>query len=107
MATGALDWENIRLLSAASLTGSYQALGTPLANPGYIVKMINNSTADVLISNDGINDKDICPAGSYWLYDESKVGPNGSAPALPAGTQISVRGSAGTGNIYLVVQYLK
>lgn len=60
----------------------------------------------VTISIDGINDVDVAPAGSFLLYDESKMALNGSAPALPAGTQIMVKGSAGTGNVYLVSQYI-
>jgi hypothetical protein len=104
--SGRVQWENLRSIDSATFTGSYQALGTPLLNPGYIVKVVNNSTVDVTISNDGINDKDICPAGSFWLYDEGKVGLSSQFPALPAGTQISVKGSAGTGLVYLVVQYV-
>lgn len=99
-------WENLRSIDSATLTGSYQNLGTPLQHPGYIVKLVNNSTVLVTISIDGTNDVDVSPAGSFWLYDEGKVGRDGAFPALPQGTQIQVKGSAGTGLIYLVVQYL-
>ena len=53
-------------------------------------------------------DIDVCPAGSFWLYDESRYIPGVSPmPALPQGTQIFVKGAvAGTGTIYLVTQYL-
>lgn len=104
--TQRIEWEVLRSIDSATLTGSYQAVGTPLIYPGYIVKLVNTSNVLVTISNDGINDKDVAPANSFWLYDESKVGIVGQHPALPAGTQIMVRGSAGIGLIYLVVQYL-
>src|ERR1700754_543476 len=104
--TGRVEWETLRSIDSATFTGSYQALGAPLAHAGYIVKLVNNSTVAVTISNDGINDKDIAPAGSFWLYDEGKVGVSSGLPALPASTQISVKGSAGTGLVYLVVQYI-
>ncbi len=104
--TQRLAWETLRSIDSATLTGSYQALGTPLAHPGYIVKLVNNSTVLVTISIDGIDDVDVAPANSYWLYDEGKVGLSSASPALPQGTQIIVKGSAGSGNIYLVSQYI-
>lgn len=105
--SGRVAWETMRTIDSATFTGSYQALGTPLANPAYKVKMVNNSTVDVTVTTDGINAHDIAPAGSFWLYDEGLVGQSGSLPALPQGTQISVKGSAGTGTVYLVVQYIQ
>jgi len=104
--TQRLAWETLRSIDSATFTGSYQALGTPLAHPSYILKMINNSTSLVTISIDGINDMDVAPASSFWLYDEGKVGSNSAYPAMPQGTQIYVSGAAGTGSVYLVSQYI-
>ncbi len=104
--TTRIAWETLRSIDSATFTGSYQNLGSPLAHPSYICKLVNNSTVLVTISIDGINDMDIAPAGSFWLYDESKAGLNSAFPALPLGTQIMVKGSAGTGSVYLVSQYL-
>lgn len=104
--TQRIAWETLRSIDSATLTGSYQTLGTPLANPSYICKLVNNSTSLVTISIDGTNDIDVAPASSFWLYDEGKAGTISSAPSLPQGTQIYVKGSAGTGSIYLVSQYI-
>ena len=104
--TSRLAWETLRSIDSATLTGSYQALGTPLAHPSYIVKMVNNSTVLVTVSIDGLVDIDVCPAGSFWLYDEGKVGQSAGHPSLPQGTQVYVKGAAGTGSIYLVTQYI-
>jgi len=104
--TQRIAWENLRSINSATLTGSKQALSTPLLYPSYICKLVNNSTVLVTISVDGVNDVDVAPANSFWLYDESKVGLAGAFPALPAGTQFYVTGSAGTGLIYLVSQYI-
>ncbi len=49
---------------------------------------------------------DVAPASSFWLYDEGKVGLSSAYPALPQGTQVMVKGSAGTGIVYLVSQYV-
>ena len=106
MYTQRLAWETLRSVDSATFAGTYVNLGTPLQNPSYILKLVNNSTVLVTISIDGINDIDVAPASSFWLYDESKVGLSGAFPALPAGTQIKVKGSAGTGSVYLVSQYI-
>jgi len=104
--TSRIAWETLRTIDSATFTGSYQNLGTPLVHPSYICKLVNNSTVLVTISIDGINDIDVAPASSFWLYDEGKVGLSSGYPALPEGTQIMVKGSAGTGSVYLVSQYI-
>ena len=101
--TQRIAWETLRSIDSSTFTGSYQALGTPLVHPSYILKLVNNSTVVVTISIDGTNDVDIAPANSYWIYDEDK---SVMHEFLPAGTQIYVKGSAGTGSVYLVSQYL-
>lgn len=101
--TQRVAWETLRSIDSATLTGSYQAIGIPLDQPSYILKLVNNSTVLVTISIDGTNDIDVAPANSFWLYDEDKTN---SHEALPKGTKIFVKGAAGTGSIYLVSQYL-
>ncbi len=102
--TTRIAWETLRSLDSATLAGAYLPLGGPLTHPSYILKLVNNSTSLVTISIDGVTDIDVAPAGSFWLYDEDEG--NQAHPAMPAGTQILVKGAAGTGNIYLVSQYL-
>lgn len=101
-----VSWETLRSVDSATLTGSYVNLGTPLVHPSYICKLVNNSNVLVTISIDGINDIDVAPPNSFWLYDEGKVGRDGAFPALPEGTQIMIKGAAGVGSIYFVSQYL-
>ena len=103
--TTRLAWETLRSIDSATFTVSYQALGTPLANASYICKLVNNSNKLVTISIDGSTDIDVAPANSFWLYDEGK-GQEAYQVALPKGTQFYVKGSAGTGLVYLVSQYL-
>ena len=107
MFTSRIAWETLRTIDSATFTGLKQAVGTPLEHPSYILKLVNNSTVLVTISVDGVNDVDVAPASSFWLYDEGKVGVNSGFPAVPKGTQIYVTGAvAGTGLVYLVSQYL-
>lgn len=104
--TSRIAWETLRSIDSATFTGLYQNLGTPLAHPSYICKVVNNSNMLVTISIDGINDVDVAPANSFWLYDEGKVGLSSALPSLPQGTQIQVKGTAGVGLVYLVSQYI-
>jgi hypothetical protein len=104
MLTTRISWENLRSIDAADLSGSLIALGDPLLFPSYKLKLINNSTVLVTISIDGVNEIDVAPSLSGWIYDETITG---NHEGLPAGTQIYVNGPVGTGLVYLVSQYLK
>ncbi len=104
--TNRIAWENLRSIDSATFTGSKQAVGGPLLFPSYILKLVNNSNVLVTISIDGVNDVDVAPANSFFLYDEGKVGNSSHIPAIPKGTQIYVTGAVGIGLVYLVSQYI-
>lgn len=104
--TGRIAWETLRSIDSATFTGVMIPLGTPLLHPSYILKLVNNSSVLVTISIDGVNNVDVAPANSFFLYDEGKVGLSASFPAIPSGTQLYVTGAAGTGLVYLVSQYI-
>lgn len=100
--------EALRSINSSTFTGSYQTVGTAFANPIRIMKITNNSTKDVTVSWDGTNDHDYVPAGSFVLIDVcTNRDENSSAGALfiALGTQIYVKGSAGTGSVYLSCYY--
>ena len=103
-------YETLRSINSATFTGSYQALGTPLDNPCTIVKIVNNSSVLVTVSVDGVNDHDICPLGSFFLYDvtgNSVSDDQSGSIFVPRRTQYYVKGSASTGFVYLVAQYIQ
>lgn len=108
--TNRITWEVLRTLDTSTMSSSstYYNVGTALLRPSYKLKMVNNSNVLVTVSIDGVSDYDVCPAGSFWLYDETQAQINtSSSPAIPQGTQISCKAtSAGTGLIYLVSQYI-
>lgn len=106
--TQRLVYETLRSANTAS-AASYLAVGTPLLHAASIVKMVNNSNKTLIVSVDGTNDHDVCPNNSFWLYDATSDSPNASAVFIPQGTQYFVKtsdGAAGTGLVYLVVQYV-
>ena len=107
--TERLSWETLRSIDTATApfnTGVYTPIGGPLLFPSYILKMVNNSNVLVTVSIDGGTDIDVCPSGGFWLYDEGKVGQTAHIPAVSKGTQIYIKGVAGTGLIYLVSQFI-
>lgn len=99
-------YEPLRSIDSAIFTGAYQALGAPLVHSPFLIKLVNTSTMPVTISLDGATDHDICPQGSFYLYDEGANASRGSVLAFKAKTQVWIRGNAGVGRVYLVVQYV-
>jgi hypothetical protein len=67
--------------------------------------MVNTSTVPVTVSINGVTDHDICPAGSFFLYDETANASREGGLTVAKGTQFWVKGASGVGSVYLVVQY--
>lgn len=105
-----VDWEVLRTIDTSTMSSSstYYNVGGPLLHPSYKLKMVNLSNVNVTVSKNGTSDIDICPAGGFWLYDESQAQfPSSTVPSVPQGIQISVKSAtAGVGTIYLVSQYI-
>ena len=101
-----LKWDTLRSLSSASVSGTYANVGTAFGFPPRLLKIVNDSTQAVTVSLDGANDNDYVPAGGFVLYDCGTNRGNPS-PELNAaqGTQVRVKGTAGSGTIYVVVLY--
>lgn len=97
--------EPLRSRDSATFTGSYQTLGTPITNPSRILKLTNNSTSLVTVSWDGSTDHEILPAATFVLLDESSNAVSNAVLSAAAATQFYVKGSAGTGLVYLSTYY--
>lgn len=97
--------DTLRSIDSATFTGSYQAVGTALTKPTRIVKFTNNSTVAVTISWDGTNDHEFLPAGSFLLIDVSSDKETSGIFEIGANTQFLVKGSAGTGSVYISTYY--
>lgn len=102
-----LQYATRQSIDSATFTGSYQALGSALAHPASIVKVVNNSNQLVDVSTNGTDDHDVAPQNSFFLYDATANSPKETGSIfLSKGTQVYVKGSAGTGLVYLVVLYI-
>jgi len=103
----ALQYDTIRSLDT-STASSYASLGSELTYPTCIVKIINVSNKDLIISVDGTNDVDYVPAGSFVLYDITTNAVDNNILFIPANRQYYAKtsdGAAGTGKVYLISLY--
>ncbi len=102
-----VDWQTVRTVTRAALTGTFQNLGTGLTGRAKGIKIVNDTNAFLEISIDGTNVQDVYPAnsGTIWDITANKVRDDGSF--LRQGTQFEVRhdGTAPTlgSGVYLVV----
>ncbi len=104
------SFDTLRSLAFGSIGASYLPLGTPFTHPVRVLKILNTTNADMLISTDAVSDYDYIPAGSFVLYDISANEANGSNGwFFPIGLQISVKYSTApaSGGVFLVALYGK
>jgi len=102
-------FEPLRSLGFAGIGAAYAAIGTPLLNPARIIKITNNTDANLLVSTDGVTDHDIAIAQTLILLD---VCANNASSAgymeFPKGMQIFVKQETAaptSGNIYVTTIY--
>lgn len=83
---------------------SINALGLPYAS--FLVRIINNSSEDVTVSYDGTTDHDFIPKGAtLQLPLQTNSQPTSHVALMAKGTVIYVKGTAGTGDIYVAAYY--
>jgi len=94
--------------NTASLTGSYAALNTTgFADNIKILKIYNDSTVGITISYDGVTDHDFYPDQATLIIDlQTNHADNSSygsgTKTGRKGQIIYGKGSAGTGNLYII-----
>jgi hypothetical protein len=93
---------------AASLSSSYQAVnssGFPAAMN--IFNILNGGSTDLTLSYDGVNAHQYVPSHANYGLASSEIASNTpDAVKIPKGTIIYIKGTAGTGTIYLTGYYL-
>lgn len=105
-AVNALEMTSI---DSASMTGSYQAINASgLEKACFYLKIINDSNQDVSVSYDGSTDNDYVLSGTREpLPAQNYAQPNNWVSLFAKGTVVYVKGTAGTGNVYLVGYYVE
>lgn len=106
MANFMVNIENLRSLAAGSITSSYVQVGTSLVNACRIIRFVNATNGDVLVTDDGINDKIYMPANSFVLLDcNTNRLSNQSYWVMPSGTPFYIKrgplATPSTGSFYI------
>lgn len=104
-----IRYETLRSLAFSGISGTYAGVGAPFANPVRILKVTNLSDASLLISFDGINNKDVVPTQGSCVYN---YGANradvGGQLDQSIGERVYVKqesSAATTGSVYVTVIY--
>ena len=94
-------------IDSATVSGTYQAINSSgLDNPCFLIRIINDSSQDVTISYDGTTDNDyLRTTETLSLPFQTNARPSNFVANIPKGTKVYVKGTAGTGAIYLAGYY--
>lgn len=101
-------FDEVRSLAFGGISGSYAEVGTPFTHVIRIIKFVNNTDGDIILSLDGVTDHDVLPAGSLCVYDlTTNRADNNLSWAFPKGTQVYIKQSSAptSGSFYVVVLY--
>lgn len=97
----------LKEFNAASLSGSFQDLGTVLGAPCYYAVLTNASDVGVYISIDGTNNTfRLSPSQSLTLYSYTRhTDYNDASYVFKSGTQLEIKQvtAAGTGAIIVTI----
>jgi len=104
--------DTLRSLAFGGISGTYAAVGTPLAHAWSIFCITNNTDGDMFFSVDGTNNNIFTPAYSFRLYDLSTNAPPinvNDSLLMAVGTQFYVKQSTAptVGSVYIEGVYAK
>lgn len=109
MASIVVAVDELRSLGFASVGASYLPLGIPFDHPMRILKIINTTNTDMIISFDGITNNDYVPAGGFSLYDLTTNETESAGWFFRIGTQVYVKYATApaSGSVLLIALYGK
>lgn len=94
--------------NTTGLSATYQAINSSgLSDACVILRITNDSNQDITVSYDGSTDNEYVRTGeSLVLNAQSNSLPNSFVANFAQGTIVYVKGSSGTGSVYLSGYYL-
>ncbi len=102
-------YEDLRSLGFAAISGTYAGVGTSFVHPVRMLKVSNLTNANLIISFNGIDDKDVVAASSAYIYDfASNQSESAGNLEQQAGERLYVREedvAPTLGNVYVTVIY--
>ena len=102
-------YEALRSLAFGGISGAYAGVGTSFDNPVRMLKVSNLTDANLIISFDGVIDRDIIPANTVEVldYGSNKAMPGGQLDQS-IGERVYVKQAGGaptSGSVYVTVIY--
>lgn len=100
--------ETLRSLANGSISGSFAAVGSALANPCRILVLTNATDADMIFSLDGTNNNFYVAHGAFKLFDfTTNRKYTDETFALAAGVTVYVKqvSAPSTGSVYVETIY--
>jgi len=94
------------------LSSTVTALYAPLNGTGFIqapffIRIINASNTAITVSYNGVDDHEFIAANSVFeLPSQTNSQPNAQVALFPKNTIVYIKGTAGTGSIYLSGYYV-
>jgi hypothetical protein len=102
-------YDIMQSINSLDITNDFQSVGLPFANPVRILKVTNLTNENMLISLNGIDNHDIVPANSFFLYDYASNKANAAGLLeQPQGDRIYVAAEStlpSIGNVYVTSVY--
>lgn len=93
-------------IDSATFVNTFQTLNASLTGACIILRVINNSNTDIIVSYDGIHDQDFVPKNTILQLDfQTNSQPNNKRCTMPIGTHVWVRGVMGAGLVYCAGYY--
>src|SRR5438046_6979243 len=104
-----VEFDALRSIAFDALSTAYTAIGTPFAHTVRLIKFVNETDSDALVSLDGVTDNDIVPSGGFALYDLTTNGPSQTEFIIAKGTLIYAKQeiASTSGNFYVTCIYGK
>lgn len=93
---------------SSTVTSLYAPLnGTGFIQAPFFIRINNASSMGITISYDGVNDHEFLSAGTVFdLNSQTNSQPSAQVALFPKNTIVYIKGTAGTGNIYLSGYYV-
>jgi hypothetical protein len=95
-------------IASSAISGTYAAINSSgFPHAPFFVRIVNNSNMQITISYDGVNDNDVVRSGAdFDLPSQTNSQPNARKALFSKGTIVYVKGTSGTGNVYLTGYYV-
>jgi hypothetical protein len=92
-------------VDAATFNGAYQLVGG-LPHACFMLRFINNTTEDVLVSYDGVTDNDVIVHDTtVQIESQTNSQPNNFTCLFGKGMNIYLKAATGTGEFYIAGYY--